>query len=172
MLKITSSIKLIDYDLTIDDYVPFSFRCNCPNSEVPFYWRTGNFKTSLIEIGITPSDATLCRLVISCFKTSEIVSERWKMPEANVFLDSVPSFGEEKQKRTDLEKVGLSIRDCHIDFKAIIGLNFCSFLLSENKTVSCYVMNRVCLEFDANDYLIKISFINLVSAEIDKIRIL
>lgn len=67
MLKAVGSIKVTDFYMVIDDYVPFTFRCKETASVQPLYWRIGNFKDSLIEIGINQNSGAVCALTITCF---------------------------------------------------------------------------------------------------------
>jgi hypothetical protein len=50
MLKIIGSVKVNDSHLQVDEYVPLSFKCFEASSVMPFYWRTGDLRKSLIEL--------------------------------------------------------------------------------------------------------------------------
>jgi len=55
MLKVIGKLDPEDSSLTVDEYVPVSFRCPSVSSVPSVWWRTGNLKTSLLEIGISNS---------------------------------------------------------------------------------------------------------------------
>ena len=61
MLKVIGCIEINESRLVMDGYVPMSFRCWEVRSDVsvPTYWRVGNLKTSLIEIGISQENGAI-----------------------------------------------------------------------------------------------------------------
>ena len=62
MPNVIDSKMISRIQIEIDDYIPLSCRCVDMEVESLFYWRTGDFKSSLLEIGINPKDGTLLRI--------------------------------------------------------------------------------------------------------------
>jgi hypothetical protein len=61
MLKVIGHKEIRESSLEIDGYVPLSFRCWEVRSKtaIPLYWRFGNLKTTLIEIGISQENGAI-----------------------------------------------------------------------------------------------------------------
>jgi hypothetical protein len=65
MLRVTSSSDVKDCTLQVGDYVPISFRCAEAASLTPFYWRTGDFKKSLLEVGLNQNTGVICKVTVT-----------------------------------------------------------------------------------------------------------
>lgn len=74
MLEVTGVSKLLTENITIDDYTPLKIRWGELTPRL--YWRTGNIKTSLLELGIDRATHTICGLSVTLpdkvIKSSEI----------------------------------------------------------------------------------------------------
>ena len=65
MLRITGVTEVANCTLEIDDYIPISVRCAEVSSLTPLYWRTGDFKRSLLEIGLNQSTGAICKVTVT-----------------------------------------------------------------------------------------------------------
>ena len=74
MLEVTDISKLMTESITIDDYTPLKIRWG--ELTPRFYWRMGNIKTSLLELGIDRATHAICGLSVTLpgkvIKSSEI----------------------------------------------------------------------------------------------------
>jgi hypothetical protein len=65
MLRVISSTQVTDCTLQLEDYLPISFRCADAASPIPLYWRTGDFKKSLLEIGLNQNTGAICKVTVT-----------------------------------------------------------------------------------------------------------
>lgn len=68
MLKVTGYLNAMDASVIVDDYIPISFRCPAVSSVPSVWWRTGNMKSSLIEIGISNEHKAIYDVTIVCLR--------------------------------------------------------------------------------------------------------
>jgi hypothetical protein len=74
MLRTAQSSWPISWaNLYVDEYVPFSFRANEEVLAFPFLWRTGNLKTTLIEIKIHESSHAILGVTVPIYERAMAV---------------------------------------------------------------------------------------------------
>ncbi|OMF24131.1 hypothetical protein BK133_23220 [Paenibacillus sp. FSL H8-0548] len=91
MLKI-NDIKdgFIEESIEIDEHVPFNINWNHTNSSYSnYYWRTGNFKNSLFEIGLDSLSGVIKNMGLPL---SNKVSMSEKILETNYSVQGFPKF--------------------------------------------------------------------------------
>lgn len=64
MLRVVGSVSADDCWIVMDEYVPLRLRCS-HKPDVPIYWRTGNFDTSLLEVGLHPDTGAICTVTVT-----------------------------------------------------------------------------------------------------------
>ena len=67
-MKVESFTPLNSLHVRCDGTVPIVLRFNGytgPLEFAPKYWRTGNFKNTLIEVGVNPTSGELCKIVLT-----------------------------------------------------------------------------------------------------------
>jgi hypothetical protein len=62
VLKVVGSITEGPSTVKSDGYIPLAWRCRYES--IPLYWSTGDFDTSLLEIGLDPQTGALCMVTI------------------------------------------------------------------------------------------------------------
>lgn len=88
-MLILKEIKDISkYELNVDYYIPISIKFN--NSNNIFYWRTGNFKNSLLEIGIDSKTGELISITLVSINNVELINEPFHIQTA--LINGIPSF--------------------------------------------------------------------------------
>ena len=65
MLKVKSSIEVTNITLKINDYIPITLKCADVSIDLPLYWRIGNFKNSLMTVGLNPENGAICSVVLT-----------------------------------------------------------------------------------------------------------
>lgn len=167
MLTVKGSIQVENADLEIDDYVPFVFRNRDNQTSVPLYWRTGDFKSSLLEIGINPETGAIATVKVPFFGIYEASSTPWKEPTARL-AKGLPLCGLEIWSKSDEFKD--KFKDEAFAINAIIGPDFASFWLSaEVELDSFYICSQLCIGVDKEKVIRKIDFIDLSGADIERI---
>lgn len=63
MLEVTGISKVLTENITVDDYTPLKIRWGELTPRL--YWRTGNIKTSLLELGLDKATHTICGLTVT-----------------------------------------------------------------------------------------------------------
>jgi hypothetical protein len=62
MLRVIASAEAAACAMTVDDYVPLSWRC--VDAAVPLYWRTGDLTVSHLELGLVPESGRLSTVTV------------------------------------------------------------------------------------------------------------
>jgi hypothetical protein len=171
MLKfIKSEIKANTSSIEIDEYVPFSYRSG-PRNFVPIYWNAKNIaKTILIEIGLNPIDGTICRTTVTSSSTPSLVDTEFSIDNNQTISKETPIFDLSGWKQSEPFKDNFKEEQCNI--RSIIGKNFVTFYLSseESPIENIYDIGNLLLNFNFENELIKIDFINLNEEDLKKIK--
>lgn len=64
MLPIIGGTSAHQSSVQSDDFVPLSFRCLDTYDSSPLYWRGGDFKNQLLEIGFNSTTGAVCKVTI------------------------------------------------------------------------------------------------------------
>jgi hypothetical protein len=67
-MRIDTICPIVTVDVECDGYVPLVARFDGykgPVSWAPKYWRTGDFKRSLLEVAVNPSSGAICKIVLT-----------------------------------------------------------------------------------------------------------
>jgi hypothetical protein len=169
MLRVVNSILVKDVSLKIDDYVPFVFRSYDTQVSVPYYWRIGDFKTSLIEIGLNPDNGAIGTIKVPFFGEMSRVSFGWN-PESSKVTDGLPIC--DIQAWSKAEQYANRFIDEVNSFKTIIGLDFVSFhLMPERKTVQIYILGQLCIGVDELGSVCKVGFNRLSGEDITRVSL-
>jgi hypothetical protein len=167
VLKVIGSHDPKQSLLEIDGYNPFRFYCRDNPHFVPFYWRTGDFEHSLMEIGINPDNGALAKIVVTFCDDYTKHQMSWNRPSEPI-THGVPIFDLDPWPRTNDFKD--NFRDESYPFKAIIGKDFASYWVQgETKIQSYYIYDKLCIGVDIENSVRKIEFMNLSEADIQNV---
>lgn len=157
------NLKLIDNkvseDIQIDPYIPIKIkfgRWNLANEETK-YWRTGDFKKSLLEVGIASKSGVIRSITLVEAEHINLDSERI----INYTVDTqsgVPVFDMSSWENSN-----------RIDENGLLQVNFCErclqIIFSENEIRTQVINERVKFGLDVNGGLCFIEVINLSEKE-------
>lgn len=159
MLKLKLIDNKVSEDIQIDPYIPIKIKFgkwNLVNEETK-YWRTGDFKKSLLEVGIASKGGIIRSLTLVEAESINLDSERI----INYTVDTqsgIPVF--------DLSSWENSNR---IDENGFLQVNFCErclqIIFSDNEIRTQVVNERVKFGLDENGELCCIEVINLSDKE-------
>lgn len=165
-MEIESINPVVTVEIECDSYVPVIIRFDGyegPISWVPKYWRTGDFKRSLIEIGMNPNSGAICKIVLTllCDVVShpiagEATSERSGLPIAAM------SPWRDGQSRVDIKQV---IANALTENELTVLFGVREF--AELDKVMC---GRVAFLIDRQARLCGLQVVRLNSQEIDNLR--
>lgn len=162
MLKIIGTSEVDGCFLEIDEYVPFSFVCPKSASLPHLYWRTGNFRTSLIEVGINRHSGSLYSITIPLIGDVSRVT-RNDMPAARNTVYGVPRF-------EVMDYRPLNHSDEHSPFVACAGEDDVFSWLSETQSLkTLYVSNRLSIGADRESKLCFIAFTSLSPLDMHRV---
>ncbi len=167
MLQIIDSLLPKTCSLEIDDYATIVFKCRDTHSSMPIYWRTGNFKKSLIEVGMNPDTGAICCIKIPGIENAQKSEVQWE-PGTKNLIEGIPICNV-KDWVTD-DNFSNRFRDELFDFKTVIGMDFVSFLLAPIvEAHSIYQVGQLCIGVDKSRTICKIEFNRLSKIEIERI---
>lgn len=157
MLKLEDVTNSIKETIQVDDYIPLSVRWINSNLDSPrLFWRTGNFKTSLLEIGID-SKTGIIRSITLTF------TERISVCEAEV-TDSPSVEGTPVFQIADWGSE--FYLDVSQDFDTYLSGQNLNIVLGGNKSVGKIVRSgRVTFFFDSQNVLKQLEILQLTEEE-------
>lgn len=168
MLKlsgITQKNNIIGID--IDVYVPLTIEWQSYNSSYLIYWRSGDLKKSLVEIGLHGLTGNIASLTLTQVSRVDLVGKQKTYSDfenveivngSPVFnIDDWSTAGSVDNLSKEIEMI-----DEKIDFLVILSENYISILFDERKEPKKIIKSgNVLFEITDNDYLSKIHVLNL-----------
>ena len=158
MLKVLTIIPTIKEEIEVDQYIPIKIRWVQHDASVEelIYWRTGDIKKSMLEIGISAVSGEIRSLTIVSADKISFVSE--KFPECDAFESGTPVFDINNWigKRT-VDDAGL--------FDVQYFNEKLNMIISENHVIKKVISGRVSFGLDANMGICTISVNNLSDDE-------
>lgn len=146
MLKVTEYKDSQSINIEYDLYTPINIEFGSWNisKEPTIYWRTGDFKKSLIEIGIGKYTGSLRSITLTLSENVHKM-ENFKLDNKNInVIKGVPNFQvEEHNDKTYIDEKG--------KLDVYIGLDKVLILFSENDTVSVLQNDTVGFALDKDE---------------------
>jgi hypothetical protein len=170
-------IKVIDINdkcenanISIDDYIPFSIEYDSSYFTEIFYWRGGDGKLSLVEIGIIRQTGTFKSIVLTNINQKDVIQYDKVIP--------INLFTIEGQPICDLSKWNstMNYSDTFIDefdltIKLLVGLNFISLIFSNTFDIARYIQNNnIRFGIASDGSLITIDILDLSENKIEILR--
>ncbi|PPA86092.1 hypothetical protein C4A75_05725 [Brevibacillus laterosporus] len=160
MLRKTRIQEIVHETLELDDYIPFNVYWKTPFAFPILYWRTGNFKKTLMEIGINSESGELLSITLTVLHSVSY--------ESPTFLDS----------QKDIDQSGIPVFDISawenikyidepIDFRSYFFNGRLTIVLDDKKTVASTLSSEhIKFYFDSNHFLIAFELGNLSEEEV------
>lgn len=163
-MQVQSISPSVPLQIECDGYVPLVIRMHGDASWPPQYWRTGDFKKSLVEIAIDPSTGTICKIVVTSICDVSTASH----------LTNVANM----QPRSGVPNAKLTIWDSdqtRVDVKGVVrgSLEGRTFTVTFgdyqeiNSVVNC---DRVNFLLNSTDDLFGFQVIELTEQEVEDLR--
>jgi len=168
MLRVLGCQNIDICSVLMDDHIPVRFECG-QRTDAPLYWRTGNFSSSLIEIGLTRETGAICRVVITSIDPSA-VSNNDTVPRCSNRLQGVPlcdvsAWPSESQL---LNSFGARFKDEPGPVAINVAEDNIGIWLSSTRSLrTMYDVGQVTFGVDEDGLLIYLSFGELKDWEMD-----
>ena len=160
MLKVIGKVDCIGEEFFFDEYVPISYFCESGYSSVPLYWRTGNFKTSLLEIGIDSKKGNLEKVVLTLFDEISYLDYYFNVSLAS-FEKGVPVF----EMWSDGEGGG-RFKDEIGPLNIFVSNNSICLIFAKDNPTRILETSNVYFYINDRDYLIGIRFFSLSDSDL------
>ena len=164
MLKVVGIYHASICDLTIDEYVPLSFRTQLPANIEPLYWRTGDIQRNIFELSVNRNGGEVygSTLVSS---VEQITSEN-----QNFYADPSVSLGLPIVDISAIDSRTIAID--HISpFRIIKTNDSINVLFNEsNNSKSCMKCGRVSFLIE-DEFLVGVRFGPLTKDELETFSI-
>jgi hypothetical protein len=107
-MRIETIGRAASFDIECDGYVPMVIRLDCyrgPSSFSPKYWRTGDFKRTLLEVAVNPFSGELCRIALTSLSQLRSVPVVFNVTSSKLGLP-VASMSQwaDNQERIDVDQ--------------------------------------------------------------------
>lgn len=76
MLRIIKQIEPSAFAVQYDEYIPFTIEFENDSLAPPVYWRVGNGKSSLIEVGLNKHSGQMLSVVLTSIATENVIKNR------------------------------------------------------------------------------------------------
>ncbi|WP_336355521.1 hypothetical protein [Pseudomonas granadensis] len=144
MMRLNSILECEGTIVEIDEYVPLIVRFGSSRDSLPLYWRAGNGKTSLLEIGLNRYTGQIINVTVVA--AGSVKMEGWKARVDGFILDvGIPAF--------KLERWGAGgsysdnyIDDFSVEFELVVGVDEACILLGKRQDIDRVVENG-CVSF-------------------------
>lgn len=163
MLRVLKYQETKEENIEIDMYIPINIEFGSWNiSEEPtIYWRTGDLKNSLIEIGIGNRKKNIRSITLSIFKN--IYEKEYYFGDDIDIIKGMPIL--------ELES---SNNEIYIDEQGILdiflGNTIVDILFSKNKPVKCLQNNDINFYIDKNNFIVGLRVNNISKEELFTLR--
>lgn len=145
MLKVTEYKESKSVNIEYDVYIPINIEFATWNisKEPMIYWRTGDFKKSLIEIGVGKYTGNICSITLTLSENVYKI-EKLNLDMKNITLiKGIPNFQvEEYDDKTYIDE--------NSELNVYIGIDKLLISFSENDTVSIVQNDNVGFALDIN----------------------
>lgn len=163
MLQFLDVSSFVSEKIEIDDYIPLNIEWVGSGISPPYYWRTGNFCTSLLEIGIAPESQMIRSMTLT-------LADRINAGLGDLTLAGLPSlFGLPIFKPKDWS-VDIYIDEVR-DFEVFVGkTNLLLSLMPIDQIISTVTTEQVRFGLSGENYLVGIEVFDLTDEEILKLQ--
>ncbi|WP_114786227.1 hypothetical protein [Vibrio tetraodonis] len=172
MIKLKEKTECAGTSIEFDEYVPFSVRFECDSSMQPLYWRIGDGRYSLMEIGFVRETGTIQSITLVSMKKENIHLHEDAYPYGNNYskTNCLPAFDlgnwnslKHKVSRNFEDNF---IDDFNLEFDLIIGKDYLSISFPESDQPLEYLKNNnVIFGIDRRGILANISIISIGDRE-------
>jgi hypothetical protein len=170
MLIINEKKQPKKVNIEIDEYIPFSISF-MDDILSELYWRYGNGKTSLIEIGLLET-GEICNITLTCLDQRYI--SKTDHPFTNMYSEEegLPVFDTSSWKK-DVENFSTIFKDeFNNEMSSIIGANFLELsFLSEEKTKFYLKNDRLRFGINSRNELSSIQILDISNQDIELLKI-
>ncbi|MDL5593598.1 hypothetical protein QS468_12845 [Bacillus subtilis] len=164
MLKINNISEKKAPEVIVDEYVPLSIRFDPDCRLPPLYWRGGNGKTSLLEIGVSRSSGVIVSVTVVTVASVSFLSGEG-LSEADSVALGVPVC----DVREWSGEGGYSddfLDDFSADFDLVMGVSNVAVVFRREASVSRFVKSgNVCFGVSLDGELLSIDVSCLSSVE-------
>jgi hypothetical protein len=161
MLNVTGLLPVAETTVEVDAYVPLSFRCRPYAGSPPLYWRTGDFGTQLLEVGVSEHNGAICTVTVNGF--GDAVEEEKEVSHLTIaglpLCDLAAWSAGQSVPKSDYEQ---RFRDEPYRYKVWIGKRHVRLELHPHLTVVRWLAaGRMEFGVDNSDSIIALYFSNL-----------
>lgn len=164
MLVLKEYVKEVESHVEIDYYIPLSIKTkeNKGIERKKYYWRTGNFKNSLVEIGVDEQNGVLRDITLVAISNVKQVEYQEKK-ECNAVY-GIPKF----KLKGELKN---HVYDYPCEVYGYLGKDFFMIAFEEQACLKNKLrFGRVCLGFDDLNNLMSIMVNSLTNDEYNELK--
>jgi len=162
-MKLSSILPESGVQIECDGYVPLIARSVGCKAFPLWYWRTGDFKKSLIEVGVDPSSGAICKITVLCL--AGIGSHASQMADLSATQAGLPCISLE-------DWAGASRKDVEQPVEAaLIGNRLVLHFGPPRGQLSTAIRNgRVVFQVDQSGVICGIEILDLSTKELEEFR--
>lgn len=164
MLKIKEEIECLATSVDFDEYVPITVEFESNSLLPPIYWRVGDGKLSLMEIGLTNHSGAIHSVTLVNIKADSVrrLSEEYKICVSE--KEGAPTF-DLSAWQSSKPANGFAnnfLDDFHVDLELTIGKNFITISIADDMLPTrCIKNNNVIFGINEDGALTSIDIVNI-----------
>lgn len=169
MLNVKETVNSSKPTIEFDEYIPFTVEFEAGSSPSPFYWRVGDGKSSLMEIGLNNHSGAVQSITLTSIKLENIIQADRTIPSNLPKVNGLP-ICDLSQWFTDCSDdfSGNFLDEFNLDIYLKIGKSAISILIAGADMAVRYIKNNsVWFGIDSNDMLVTIDITELSSSDIE-----
>ncbi|WP_250112795.1 hypothetical protein [Escherichia coli] len=172
MLTLENETNYKDVVVNIDEFVPFDITFG-KGSEQCLYWRGGNGKSSLVEVGLNMYSGEVSNITLANIDSGEInITDEMLANNLPEIQGSVIFQTSEWLNKDISEYSNRFIDDFDCNIKLIIGSNYIKLLFKKATNPICYIINRnIRFGFSLSRELSTLEILDLNQEKLDILKL-
>lgn len=172
MLKLKEKINCLATSVVFDEYVPFTAEFESDFMSPPLYWRIGDGKSSLMEIGLNESSGVVLSITLTSIKSENVRNENESYVSRASEIEGLPIFDLSAWKNGKCadEFASNFIDEFNFDLELTLGQDFISVSIIDGMEPTQYIKNdSVIFGVDIDGRLTNVDIVNMSKEDIKTI---
>lgn len=173
MLKFKEEVDCLASSVDFDEYVPFTAEFESDSLSPPLYWRVGDGKSSLMEIGLNKDSGAVHSITLTSIKAENVRKDNKDYASSASEKDGLPIFdlSEWRNGNCSDEFASNFIDEFNVDLELTLGQDFISVsIVGGMEPVYCIKNNSVIFGIDVEGALTNIDIINMSQEDIKTVN--
>ena len=162
-MKLSSLLPASGVEIECDGYVPLIARSVGCTAFPLQYWRTGDFKKSLIEVGVDPSNGAICKITVTSL--AGVGSHALQLADPSTTQAGLPCISLEDWAGSSRKDVEQPVHAALLDNRLVLQLG-----PQKGQRTTAICNGRVVFQVDESSTISGIEILELSKQELEEFR--